>query len=172
MRWHNWQDRGAPHCVLLPCEMIHHDKFLKYCNFPWQIFEIMLTPPATSIAIHQENFKSIEIKHPWRASHHEPWNILDCFDPFVFRATCVIPVETWQRPSGFCLQLSFFLSGMSLANSRFQIWFSFNAIDTYVSCSINLICNGNISNHSSPHSVFGQGIISRDPEPRNVKIYL
>ena len=89
-----------------------------------------------------------------------------------FRATCAIPVETWQRPSGFCLQLSFFLSGMSLANSRFQIWFSFNAIDTYVSCFINLICNGNISNHSSPHSVFGWGVISRYPEPRKVKRYL
>ena len=72
-----------------------------------------------------------------------------------FRATCAIPVETWQRPSGFCLQLSFFLSGMSLANSRFEMWFSFNAIDASVSCFINLICNGNISNHSSPHFVFG-----------------
>jgi len=32
MRWHNWQDRGAPHCVLLPCEMLHHEKFLIFCK--------------------------------------------------------------------------------------------------------------------------------------------
>ena len=112
------------------------------------------------------------VKHLWSASHQEVWTILDYFDPFVFRATCAIPAETSQRPSGFCLQLSFFLSGMSLANSRSEIWFSFNAIDASVSCYISLICNGNVSNHSSPHSVFGRGIISRNPEQHNVKIYL
>ena len=55
--------------------------FLSFANRdPRQIFEIMLTPPATSIAIHHENFKSIVIQYSWSASHHEAWNILDFFD--------------------------------------------------------------------------------------------
>ena len=155
MRWHNWQDRGAPHCLLLPCEILHHEKFLFYCKLrPMANVLNYVEIPWLLLPSDHESFKSFAFKHSCHGSSRS-MKYIGLFW-LHFRATCAIPVETWQRPSGFCLQLSFFLSGMSLANSRFEIWFSFNAIDASVSCFINLICNGNISNnHSSPHSVFG-----------------